>query len=592
MLWKFRKQGSIETKIMAPFLFLVVVSILLVGSVAIWSTAAYDRQLAYKELDERIETTLAVLELLNSHVLSGTIEAEEARHTALRTLAENELIFLYDRDGSLIQGDPEGRLPARWPAGEIADRHVIVVSETFYSDRRYIFLPFPPWGWQVGSAVAIDWFAGAMLEIQKYTLLIAVAASLLAVQATIVISHSLSRPIKKLAGVLNRVNMDDLPNLAKETAKLAELRRHDEIGSLSRSFADMVHRLNRSNRQLVELKRHLESILSSSSLGNLTWQAETEQITLNRRGRQILGLEEEEGSAAAARKDPVLRYLLALCRKCYREKEEIHRERGFSSGGGTLVLEINAAPLRDEEETVRGATCSFQDITERKEMEEQMERLERLAFLGEMSAGLAHEIRNPLAGMKACAQVIAKNYPLDEEGRTLIKGITGEIDRVNALISDLLQFSSPSAVEKQAIDLNTVITETAGLVKKQIADKGVNLQVALEAGLPTLYADGKHLKQILLNLLLNAIWAAPEGGRAAITAACQGPGVSISVSDNGIGIPPENLKKIFHPFFTTRHDGTGMGLAVVHKLVNLCGGQVEIKSTYPGGGTTITVKLK
>lgn len=223
------------------------------------------------------------------------------------------------------------------------------------------------------------------------------------------------------------------------------------------------------------------------------------------------------------------------------------------------------------------------------EIEDQLRRADRLTALGELSAGMAHEIRNPLGSIRGTAEILQEGIdpadPRFEFTRILIK----EVDRLNLVVQNFLQFARPAPVERGRFDLAEVVNEIFELTRQPRLKGGVAAEVRVE-GVPPVAGDREQLKQVFLNLILNALQAMPDGGRLTVSAIVREATVEIAVADTGQGIPPENLGKIFNPFFTTRREGTGLGLAITHRIVQGHGGQIGV-SSRPGEGTTFTLSL-
>jgi len=255
------------------------------------------------------------------------------------------------------------------------------------------------------------------------------------------------------------------------------------------------------------------------------------------------------------------------------ERERIQKTRHQKAA---LRLEESYGKLRDQADLIL-------------EIEEQLRRADRLSALGELSAGMAHEIRNPLGSIRGTAEILQDGIdPADkryEFTRILIK----EVDRLNRVVEDFLRFARPAPVERGRLDVNEALREVL-LLTRQPALKN-NVRTELEAGaVPPLPGDREQLKQAFLNLVLNALQAMPAGGTLAIGTETADGQLRIRFADSGQGIPPENLERIFNPFFTTRQEGTGLGLAITHRIVQGHGGHIEVKSR-PGEGTTFTVVL-
>ncbi len=233
---------------------------------------------------------------------------------------------------------------------------------------------------------------------------------------------------------------------------------------------------------------------------------------------------------------------------------------------------------------------------ENSEESERLRERDRLAALGEMSAGLAHEIRNPLGAIKGAAQVLdPTRFP--EETRELLGVIVEEVERLNGVVSQFLEYARPMKPGLVATDLNSVVTRTLKLFAEEKRVEKVDVKTHLDEHLPQVLADADQLRQVLLNLLLNAVDAfANETGKIDVTtrvvqtARRTADLVEIRVRDNGPGIDPENLRRIFVPFFTTKQKGTGLGLAICHRIMTGHGGRIDVLSR-PGGGATFILRF-
>ena len=222
-----------------------------------------------------------------------------------------------------------------------------------------------------------------------------------------------------------------------------------------------------------------------------------------------------------------------------------------------------------------------------------MLRADRLASLGTLAAGLAHEIRNPLVAIKTFTQLLPERFD-DEEFRNYFTTVAaGEIDRISTLITELLEFSRPSGPFFQQENLNDILDKMITLIKTEAKQKELTIEATLADDLPTVTVDKEQMKQVFINILLNAIQATPEKGTILvetrkIVKSNGGPGfVQVEISDTGIGIPEEELDKIFTPFFTTRAKGSGLGLAISHQIIQEHEGTIDVKSVEKKGTTFI-----
>jgi signal transduction histidine kinase len=221
---------------------------------------------------------------------------------------------------------------------------------------------------------------------------------------------------------------------------------------------------------------------------------------------------------------------------------------------------------------------------------EQLRRADRLSALGQLSAGLAHEIKNPLASMKGSLDILSDDFPEGHEKREFLEIFQKEIDRLNVVLTEFLQFARPPRPDRQPVDVEDVLESIRVLCSKEAERAGVTLDVAPVDGLPEISADAGQLQQALLNIVLNGIQAMPRGGRLRIDVGRGDGRLEIRVSDEGGGIPEEIRTQIFDPFFTTKDRGTGLGLPIAHNLLKGHGGDVFIEDRE-GGGTAFVVEL-
>jgi signal transduction histidine kinase len=219
-----------------------------------------------------------------------------------------------------------------------------------------------------------------------------------------------------------------------------------------------------------------------------------------------------------------------------------------------------------------------------------MLRADRLATIGELAAGAAHEIRNPLTSIKSSLQYLETRCREESEKRLLGVALA-ETDRIDGILAALLSFSRPTELRKEPCDLVALLEESAALVEIQARAKGVDLRLSLPPRPLAVEADGSQLKQVFLNVFLNAVQAMGGGGTLAVEALRAGGGRPlVRVTDTGPGIPEEALEKVFDPFFTTKKGGTGLGLSICYTIVKAHGGEIEVRSR-PGEGTTVLVTL-
>jgi len=225
---------------------------------------------------------------------------------------------------------------------------------------------------------------------------------------------------------------------------------------------------------------------------------------------------------------------------------------------------------------------------------QQMERADRLASVGEMSAGIAHEIKNPLAGIKGAITVLADDFSAEDPRREVIDKVLEQISRLDKGATDLLFFGRPGKPTLDYVDTNDLLKKTMFFVSQHPEAKNVHQTKEFTRNLPPVWVDGKQLQQVFFNIIINAIQAMKEGGTLLLQTDLVGEqgkqSVRVLIGDSGPGIKPEDMERIFTPFFTTKTQGTGLGLAICRQLVEQQGGTIELRSRV-GEGTRVVIDL-
>jgi two-component system sensor histidine kinase PilS (NtrC family) len=370
------------------------------------------------------------------------------------------------------------------------------------------------------------------------------------------------------------------------------------VGVLAVHLADMLQRTRDSleshrsaNADLLTLHGDIVRCLSS---GLITTDTRGRTLTINEVACDILGVTAERASTAHI--EDLMPGLGALSRDIGPTDSLRRGELNLTRPGDRdLVLGISISPLFNHRDQLLGRVINFQDLSELRAMERHYKQAERLAAVGSLAAGIAHEIRNPLASISGSIELLRCTPAESEEGRALMGIVTREIDRLNNLIRDLLDYTNPRPPELLELDLGELVSETTRVFQqdRELGDTQVALVIERDpAGtVPRVIGDPEKLRQVLWNLLRNAAQAAQEGGgHIELRLRHGGDVIELSVADDGPGIPPEHLERIFDPFFTTKRGGTGLGLATVHSIVNDHRGVIDVRS-QPGSGAVFTVLL-
>jgi two-component system, NtrC family, sensor histidine kinase HydH len=260
--------------------------------------------------------------------------------------------------------------------------------------------------------------------------------------------------------------------------------------------------------------------------------------------------------------------------------------------GKDIPLSLSAAPLRDDTGQAMGWVLLLRDLREIRDLQEKVRRGERLASLGRLAAGVAHEIRNPLSSIRGFAQYFRNRFKDREEEREYASIMVKEVDRLNRVITELLDFARPKEPRREPHALETVFDQSLRLLQPELEKKQVEVQRDFEPRLPLVRVDRDQISQAILNLLLNSLESIDAGGKIRIRLGKRDspPSLRVEISDTGRGIPREDLGKVFEPFFSTKRKGTGLGLAIVHQIVESHGGDIAVESRE-GTGTTFRITL-
>ena len=256
-----------------------------------------------------------------------------------------------------------------------------------------------------------------------------------------------------------------------------------------------------------------------------------------------------------------------------------------------VPVSISASKIINEEGQFVGQVLIIRDLGEVRRLQDEIRRKKKLAAIGGLAAGVAHEIRNPLSSIKGIASYYKSKFEDGSEDKEMAGVMIEEVDRLSRVISELLEFARPTKLNRKLSDMNELLKHSTRLVEQEAAAKKVDIQLNLTSESIEADVDPDRLTQCFLNLFLNALQAMESGGRLTVSSSTGANGnVAIDIKDNGSGISAEDLSKIFDPYFTTKPKGTGLGLAIVHKIIEAHQGQIKVRSTI-GQGTVFSIAL-
>jgi PAS domain S-box-containing protein len=354
-------------------------------------------------------------------------------------------------------------------------------------------------------------------------------------------------------------------------------------------------------RELEDVKNFTESIIQSIGSGIIITEMNDTITYINRAGERILGYSKEElmgrpfSIFSLKEKQSMIPSFLNNPDDLDTRKEGWMRKKDHTESPVGFTIN-NHLSIRGER---IGKIVVFRDLTNVYKIQEEILRMDRLVSLGKLASGIAHELRNPLAGIKTTAQALGEEMSGDDSRREYLHRITKEIDRLNDLLKTFFSFAKPQNLNLVHCHIKDIINEIIPFLIKEIADKGIRFIETYHPQLPKIKVDKTQMHQVFLNLFLNAIQSMPNGGELKIEA---GPMMSNSlegfkqnfikvvISDTGKGIPPHIVHRIFDPFFTTKSKGIGLGLSITYQIIKKHGGTIKVESRWEKG-TSFVINL-
>ena len=431
-------------------------------------------------------------------------------------------------------------------------------------------------------------------EHRQTSALIILATALLSAFSAWMLSRGISVPLRQLTEGAGKLAAGDSHVRVKVSSA-------DEIGVLARTFNYMADELDlreqsilstlaelrQSRLEILDERNFKTSVLESISSAIVTFSPEGEMTSINGTGRLFLGrdVQQEMHYSEVFKGWGNLsdRIALVFARQAGYGREPFRLDRGK----GLAHFDVGIFPIGEGAE--KGLTITLRNETEKEKLREEMMRLDRLASLGKLSAGIAHEVRNPLTGISLLLDDLHDQAATGSDDQDMIKKALAEIERVERLISALLNYSSPVRAEFRECDLNRVVCDTVLLMRRPCERQKV--QLAMEEGtVPPFPLDPEKIKQAVLNIIRNAQEALPGGGRISIATKVEGGCAVLSIGDDGSGIAADDLPLIFEPFFTRKGAGTGLGLSITQRIIEEHRGRIRVESA-PGEGTRFTIEL-
>jgi PAS domain S-box-containing protein len=449
------------------------------------------------------------------------------------------------------------------------------------------------WG-TVRIGLSLERMYEQISETRLNLLLLGVFAIFLGTLGSIFFARRITKPISKLVGTTISAAQGDLH-------QVIDIRTGDEIEELGRNFNFMIEqiRLHRNQledrlQEITSLKAYTDNVLASMTNGLMTIDGEKKIVTVNEMAERIIG--KGKGGITGFSMEQVLGeqhpLYKILVETLTQEKGISHIEVELKKDGESLWLIAGTSLLIGGEGKTAGALAIFQDITEIKALEEKLRQADRLAALGTLSAGLAHEIKNPLSAIKTFVQLLPQKIGNSSFMEKFNITVPREIDRINHLVEDLLELTRRRVRPLVDLKVDSLILQVIDLHGEELKRRQIVFQDDLNKTISSVHGDAETLYRAFSNLMINAIQAMPNGGIFSISSKLDSSSSSLEITfrDTGIGMDETTAKNIFNPFFTTKDKGTGLGLALTRKIIEDHRGTIEVVSKK-GMGTTFTVHL-
>ncbi len=380
-----------------------------------------------------------------------------------------------------------------------------------------------------------------------------------------------------------------------------------KFAALNRKLEDTNRELNQKVEELSEVKEYLNSIVQSVTNGVIAQDTNGIITAFNTAAEEITGLSSEDvlGKRFEDVFDTEFHSEIASVEEAANTPKKYVLREMKVKGNPPFPVRESASPTRDSRGRLTGAVKVFEDLTEMRELEEQARRQDRLAALGQMSATVAHEIRNPLGGIEGFASLLARDFEPDDARLKLVSKIQEGARSLNRIVSELLMFTRPMKLSNHRVVVRDLVDGALGFLAEDIQKAHINLQKRLDSDELAIWGDPEQLKRVVLNIALNAVQAMPRGGtleiawekhslspdvQSMLSGRRNGTWVDIGIKDTGPGIDEQEIPLIFNPFYTKKEKGTGLGLAIAQKIIEAHNGQI-LASNAPEGGALFTISL-
>jgi PAS domain S-box-containing protein len=524
----------------------------------------------------------------NSSTLNSLIESDIGFNPSIVeiTISDDDGVVISSSHASM-RGQkiaPRPSINSLASAGFFQQLRALFGPEQTYEDSLPFALGANPFGSvRIGlsSALIRDEISPSLISAAYWALGFIVLSTLLA----FVVSHFSLAPVERISRQLDRISagqFDTEPALGNQA---------DELGAVSTKIAGIGKQLRDVREIFSTLRENLDQVMSGLEDGLLLFNAQGRAVLVSPSVQNFLGESPDEIRGKKVSEIFLPQHSIREALNISGEEIETvdGKETLLHTPSGTLRIGVSAQAIVEHGARM-GTLVTLRDLESLERIGNQLQVSERLAALGRVTAGVAHEVKNPLNSMRLWLEVLKGNMPTDPEPQQAVKMLDSEIDRLDCAVKTFLSFTKPVELRLEETDLRMLLDEVLEAARPAITKAGLTLRTNFPPEFPPVLVDRQLIHQAVLNLVLNACDFTPAGGYIAVDLHRDGEFAAISVADSGKGIPPEAQGKIFQLFFTTRPGGSGIGLANTFRFVQLHNGRIEFDSQV-GRGTTFRIEL-
>ena len=530
------------------------------------------------------------------------LEINEGLHGELKAAKNTPSIYevsVTDRDGLVLVSTDESlpgkSLPRRLPLSQLTQRSSLHQVRVLAGPPQIYELDFSfNINKQSFGEVRVSVSSGLLLaeilpSIRKFGEIVLLALVISTVLAAVVSGATLA-PLRNISAQLDRISAGQFDAPSPEVRGFAG--GTDELGQVSRKITQVGQQLRGVHEIFSTMRENMNSVMAGMEDGLLLFTKEARAVMVSPAAEKFLGA--PAGHFLGRRVNeifPVGHPLHAVLQVHGDVLSEIAAETDLQTIEGPKRVSVSVQAIHEEGERM-GALVTLRDLDSIESINTQLQVSERLAALGRITAGVAHEVKNPLNSMRLWLENLKESLPAeaDSNAQQAVQVLDKEIDRLDAVVKRFLDFTRPMEIRLEATQLADILREVVEVAQPQLRKSKVEVAQLLPIDVPEVYVDRALLKQAVLNLVLNALEAMPNGGKLHLVLSRRGEMAEISVGDTGKGILPENKQKIFQLFFTTRPGGSGIGLASTFRIVQLHNGSIDFTSEV-GRGTTFRIEL-